>query len=98
VHIGDVSKAAGVSERALRTAFHVVCGLSPKQYDIRERLRAARRALCHGAAFRTVTAVASQFGFFELGRFAGIYRHEYGESPSQTLRAHRAVTSQASAA
>lgn len=98
VHIGDVSKAAGVSERTLRTAFHCEHGLSPKRYDIRERLRAARRALCDGRTFRTVTAIASQFGFFELGRFAGLYKIEFGESPSQTLRTHRGLAGQASPA
>ena len=92
VHIADASRAAGVSERTLRTAFHLEHGLSPKRYDVRERLRAARRALCDASRLRTVTTIASQFGFFELGRFAGMYKHEFGESPSQTLRAHRGMT------
>jgi AraC-like DNA-binding protein len=98
VHMGDVSKAAGVSERTLRTAFHLEHGLSPKRYDVRERLHAARRALCDVSRRRTVTAIASQFGFFELGRFAVMYKHAFGESPSQTLKAHRRMTGSASLA
>jgi transcriptional regulator GlxA family with amidase domain len=86
VRIADVSRAAGVSERTLRNAFHREHGLSPKQFDLRERLRGARRALCQLAPPRTVTTIATEFGFFELGRFSKFYRRAFGESPSQTLR------------
>lgn len=90
VRIGEVSRAVGVSERTLRNAFHQEHGLSPKQYELRERLQAARQALCDiTAVAETVTDVASRHGFFELGRFASRYKHTFGESPSQTLRARR---------
>jgi len=90
VRIGEVSRAAGISERALRNAFHREHGLSPKQYDLRERLHGVRQALCASPESTTVTAIASQYGFFELGRFAAIYKNAFGESPSQTIRIHRA--------
>ena len=89
VRIGEVSRAAGISERALRNAFHREHGLSPKQYDLRERLQGVRQALCDGPVSDTVTRIASQYGFFELGRFAGIYKNVFGESPSQTIRVRR---------
>ena len=89
IRIGEVSRVAGISERALRNAFHREHGLSPKQYDLRERLRRVRYALRHGPATATVTSIASQHGFFELGRFAGIYKSAFGESPSQTIRVRR---------
>jgi AraC family ethanolamine operon transcriptional activator len=96
VRIGDLPRIAGVSERALRNAFHREHGLSPKQFDLRERLQSARRALCDVNVGRTVTTIASEFGFFEPGRFAKIYKRAFGESPSQTLKTHGAVVSRAS--
>jgi transcriptional regulator GlxA family with amidase domain len=82
----ELSRQTGVSERTLRAAFHDVLGLSPKQYAIGERLRAAREALCAAdPTTTTVTDIATAYGFFELGRFAGRYRHAFGEAPSHTL-------------
>ena len=87
VTVAELSQRAGVSERTMRAAFRDVLGRSPKQYAIAERLRAAREALSAAEpGTTTVTDVAMAYGFFELGRFAGRYRHAFGESPSRTLR------------
>ena len=87
VKVAELSRMVGVSERTLRAAFHDVIGISPKRYAITQRLHAARQALCSAnPETTTVTDVAMTFGFFELGRFAGRYRHIYGEVPSETLR------------
>jgi AraC family transcriptional regulator, ethanolamine operon transcriptional activator len=93
VTVTDLSRIAGVSERTLRAAFHDVIGISPKRYALAQRLQAARQALCSAdPETTTVTDVAMMFGFFELGRFAGRYRHTFGEVPSETLR-HAAAAS-----
>jgi transcriptional regulator GlxA family with amidase domain len=87
VTVAEMSGMAGVSERTLRAAFRDVVGLSPKQFAISERLRAAHDALrTADPKTTTVTDVAMAYGFFELGRFAGRYRHAFGEAPSRTLR------------
>jgi AraC-like DNA-binding protein len=77
VRIGEVSRVAGISERTLRNAFR------------RERLEGVRQALRDGPPTATVTRIASQYGFFELGRFAAIYKNAFGESPSQTIKVRR---------
>ena len=87
VTVAELSRMAGVSERTLRAAFHDVLGLSPKRYAIAQRLHAAHEALSAADPHTTtVTDVAMAYGFFELGRFAGRYRHAFGEAPSRTLR------------
>ena len=87
ITIAELSRIAGVSERTLRAAFHDVIGISPKKYAITKRLEAAHAALRQADPEKTtVTDVAMTFGFFELGRFAGRYRHIFGEVPSRTLR------------
>ena len=87
VTVAHLSRVAGVSERTLRAAFHDVLGISPKQHILQQRLQAARAALRAAApGSATVTDIAMSYGFFELGRFAGRYRHVFGEVPSWTLR------------
>jgi AraC family ethanolamine operon transcriptional activator len=92
VTIAELCRAAGVCERTLRNAFHDVCGVSPKQYLIRHGLEQAHSALQRARGARgAVTQVATECGFYELGRFAGAYRHLFGERPSDTLRASVAL-------
>ena len=55
------------------------------------RLQQVRRRLLDAAPGETVTSLATQWGFFHLGRFSGLYRRQFGESPSETLRRSRAV-------
>lgn len=51
------------------------------------RLSRARWALLSAdASLTTVTAIATGFGFLELGRFSVEYRKVFGESPSRTLQ------------
>jgi AraC family ethanolamine operon transcriptional activator len=87
VSIAQLCRVAGVSERSLRNAFYDVRGMSPKRCAVRARLAEVRRALRHATVARgAVTTVATDHGFFELGRFASTYKAVFGESPSETLR------------
>lgn len=64
--------------------------MGPMRFLLRRRMHLARRAL-HAAdpATATVTAIAMQFGFWELGRFAAEYKTLFAEPPSATLRRPR---------
>jgi transcriptional regulator GlxA family with amidase domain len=87
--IAHLSVLIGISERGLRNAFNAVRGMSPKRCVIHDRLNEARRALRESRATRArVTDIATEYGFFELGRFAGRYKAVFGETPSETLRGH----------
>ena len=87
ITIAALSEAVGVSERTLRNAFTDVYSQSPKRYLVTQRLLAVREALRAATTpGATVTAIATEHGFFELGRFALQYKAAFGESPSHTLR------------
>jgi transcriptional regulator GlxA family with amidase domain len=93
IHMAELCDVTGVSERSLRNACHAVCGTSPKRYLTRRRLEAVRVALAEATPGQdTVTRIATDYGFFELGRFAGIYTSTFGERPSDTLRGNTTVT------
>jgi transcriptional regulator GlxA family with amidase domain len=88
VPVARLCAVLGLSERGLRNAFYVVHGVGPKRWMQAERLHRARRALAESTTGRTsVTGVATTYGFYELGRFAAVYRRAFGEAPSETLRA-----------
>jgi AraC family ethanolamine operon transcriptional activator len=78
--------AAGVSERTLRNVFHDYYGVAPLRYLKLRRLHLVRNALKHADPRQSsVTEIATQFGIWELGRFAQAYRRLFGETPAETL-------------
>jgi transcriptional regulator GlxA family with amidase domain len=97
VPISTLCRLVGRSERGLRDAFYDVHGVGPKRWALAERLKGVRQALTRpGAPSTSVTLVATAHGFYQLGRFAGIYREAFGEAPSETLRgsARQSATNQ----
>lgn len=87
VAIPDLCQALAVSRRTLNRAFEEGLGVGPRTYLRLRALSAARKALVAGRdAGASVTQVALEHGFWELGRFSVTYRAMFGESPSQTLR------------
>jgi AraC-like DNA-binding protein len=84
----EISQKIGISDRTLRVACQEQLGVSPYKYIMLQRMRAVRRALQRADPDVThVTDIATEYGFWELGRFAVNYRHVFGETPSATLRA-----------
>lgn len=87
VSLTELCRIVGLSERGLRNAFYRVHGVSPTRWIMGERLQGVRNALIDEAVpSTTVTSVAAEHGFYELGRFAAIYKDAFGEAPSDTLR------------
>lgn len=87
LHVGDLCRAASVSERTLEHAFKEIMGLTPVNYLIRLRLHRVRQELvaAHHAT-TTVSAVAINWGFWHFGEFSRAYRECFQELPSTTLR------------
>jgi len=87
VLLADIAEAARLSPRGLQYAFRSATGRTPMQYLRRVRLDAARGELRRSdPSVDTVAAIAARWGFSNLGRFAAMYRAEFGETPSVTLR------------
>jgi len=87
VYLTEVCSALGVAERTLRSCCEEHLGMGPIRYLTMRRMHLAHRALRRAEfAQTTVTRVATDHGFWELGRFSAAYRALFGESPSDTLR------------
>jgi AraC-like DNA-binding protein len=87
LHLTEICAAIGVSDRTLRLHCLEHLGISPHRYLWLRRMHQARRALAvTEAAVTNVTQIATDHGFWELGRFSVAYRKLFGESPSTTLR------------
>jgi AraC-like DNA-binding protein len=89
--LAELAAAAGIAPRTLQKHFRCFLGRTPQAVQQALRLEHARRELLRGAPDAAVTDIALRCGFRHLGRFSVLYRCRYGESPSATLRARRAV-------
>ena len=84
----EAAAAAGFTPRGLQQAFQRRLGITPTTYLRRIRLDRVRDELrAFGPHETSVGAVAAEWGFTHLGRFAVEYRLRFGESPRDTLRA-----------
>jgi AraC-like DNA-binding protein len=87
LYIPEICKAIRVAGRTLWTCCQEHLGMGPKRYLLLRRLNLARQALRKAdPKATTVTKIATEYGFWQLGRFAGEYQSLFGESPSTTLR------------
>jgi AraC-like DNA-binding protein len=87
LYIADICTALGVAERTLRAACEEHLGMGPIRYLTLRRMHLVRRALLRADPLKaTVTQIATEYGFWELGRFSVAYRALFAESPSDSLR------------
>jgi AraC-like DNA-binding protein len=87
LYLAELCAAAGTSARTLLACCHEHLGMGPMRYLWLRRMPLARRALrTADLATTTVTEIATDYGFWELGRFSVSYRTLFGETPSASLR------------
>ena len=87
LYLPEICASIGVPERTLQSVCVDYLGQSTRRYLWLRRMNLVRRALAlANPETNTVTTIANDHGFGELGRFAVEYRALYGESPSTTLR------------
>jgi AraC-like DNA-binding protein len=95
LYLPEICAAIGAAERTLRAACEEHLGMGPIRYLFLRRMHLVRRALLGTNSSTTVTRIATDHGFWELGRFAVAYRTLFGEPPSATLQRppdHRLVS------
>jgi len=86
LYIPELCVEIGASQRSLRACCQEYLGMSPKRYLLLRRMQLVRRALRESAPTGTTVAeIATRYGFWEFGRFAGEYKLLFGELPSATL-------------
>jgi len=82
--IGAVAQEVGVSARTLSGGFQRFRGMSPREFLAERRLEGFRDELEVAPGDQTVTDIAMNWGFVNLGALAGRYRAKFGELPSET--------------
>jgi len=83
--VTELCLAVGARERTLYLSCIEAFGRPPARLLAELRLNAAHRALMHPGKETSVTAVAAFYGFTHFGRFAEVYRRQFGELPSATF-------------
>jgi AraC-like DNA-binding protein len=87
LYMPQLCTTVGASYTRLHDCCQEYLGMSPKHYLWLRRMHLVRRVLRRADAEKTtVTEIATDYGFWELGRFAVAYRSLFGESPSAALR------------
>jgi AraC-like DNA-binding protein len=84
--VAELADAVGTSSRWVRAAFNKRFGMPPSAWFRVRALHGVRRELASAnPSLATVAEIATKWGFWHLGRFAGTYRRHFGEQPSETL-------------
>jgi AraC-like DNA-binding protein len=87
MYLAEICAAVGASERVLQSSCEEHLGMAPLRYLWLRRMHLARRALLRADPSKaTVTQIATDHGFWELGRFSVAYQGLFGEPPSASLR------------
>jgi transcriptional regulator GlxA family with amidase domain len=86
ITIASLARATAASARSIFYHFKTSRGQSPMSFVKQVRLEHARKMLESSGIDRSVTEIAVDCGFGNLGHFAGDYFKRFGERPSETLK------------
>lgn len=85
ITLTDLESITGLSRRSLQYAFRSAFSCTPMQWVAQRRLEAVRSHILAARPGETLTAIVGAY-FANLGEFARMYKHRYGELPSATLK------------
>ena len=86
INVSQLSALGGVTERTLRRVYEEYYGIGPRHYLHLRQLHKVHRDLLDSDPDNTkVSDILTRWGVWELGRFSGRYKLQFGELPSETL-------------
>ena len=89
ITITDLLRICGCSRSVLFAAFRNARGYTPMEFLTEQRLQSAREKLLKPHPEASVSSIALDCGFMDLGRFSQVYRKRFGERPSDMLQKGR---------
>jgi AraC family ethanolamine operon transcriptional activator len=91
ISVEELAKIFNIHPRKLHRSFQDSIGMGPFHYHQEKRLSDCHTALRQDGPGVTVKTVANDYGFYDLGRFAKVFKHKFGEGPLKVLK--RKITS-----
>lgn len=89
-NLDAIAGALCTSQRSLQRAFKDLAGLGPQSYLRIVRLHQFRQQLILSAPDETITGLAHDHGFENMGRLSSQYRDWFGELPRDTRKLRQA--------
>ena len=89
IHLADLAREAGMSERSLSRNFHATVGQSPIEYLLHLRLQRAEELLLASPA--PISQIAFEVGFGDANYFTRQFHRLQGLSPRQYRKQHRSL-------
>ncbi|MCA8023447.1 helix-turn-helix transcriptional regulator [Burkholderia metallica] len=85
--VSDIAAEIGVTERALQSTFKKFLDMSPTELIRRQRMERIRSELVDGMSpDSNILAVANRWGVQDRSTMTKIYRKQFDETPSHTLK------------
>jgi len=84
INVSSLALKYDISEKTLQKSFKSLFGFTPKQFIRILKLNLAHRDITQGA--KTVSEVATKWGFNHLGRFSKEYKKLFGVFPNESLK------------
>lgn len=82
-----LAASLGVPRRTIFHAYRKLLGIGPRRYFELQKLHILRSRLKQSSIAETsVREIAAELRFTDLGRLPALYRRQFGENPSETLR------------
>ncbi len=90
IHIGDLIKELGISERQFNRKFREIVGVSPKYYSKILQLHYVIN-LMHSKNYASVQEIAYQAEFYDLAHFAHRFKDLTGFTPNEFIKSEKHI-------